>query len=173
MTIAPNCQSCTPQVAHVQAGRIAMLEVGISEPSIVIRTRTCRADLQVRPSCPAFPSTLSRLTSCSLLLPYSVASFLYYRPLAFTQFLLSGLHRYLHRRTQNNLRVGAKVAVCIGRSSGMSFRGGPRVSACQGDPGAMRHICQSLTVKSEPRGPFRRMPSNSACCSTSIGLTGH
>ena len=50
----------------------------------------------------------------------SVALFSRRLALALTQFSVGRLHRYLHRRTQNHLRAGAKTA-CLGSGSGMGY----------------------------------------------------
>jgi hypothetical protein len=123
VTIAANCLSFAPQAAHIQAGMISTSRVGILLPSVVIQTRSSRAGHQVRLFRSGYPSTLSSPTALSRLLSYSVASPLSHRAPAFTQFSLGRLHRYLHRWTQNSLRVGAKAAVYLGGGSEISLRG--------------------------------------------------
>jgi hypothetical protein len=68
------------------------------------------------------------------------------RALALARFLVGRLRRHLHRRTQNNLRAGAKAA-CLGSGSGTSLCGGPRVSGCKGDHQGSYHVCKSPTAK--------------------------
>jgi hypothetical protein len=149
VTIAANCQLSTPQVAHVQARRIATFRVGISVPSVVIQTRSSRAGIQVRPFRSGFLSTLSSLTAYSRLPAYRAAS-----SLSRTQFPVGRLHRYLKQWTQDNLRAGAKAAVYLGRGSEISLRGGPKISAWKGDH---QKSCDTFARSfRKARGPFRR-----------------
>ena len=142
--------------------------VWISDPSTIIRTRSSRAGPQVRPFRPVFSSTLSSPTTCSWLLSYRFASSFPRRALTLTQFPVGRLHRYLHRRTQNNSRAGAKATVSLGGGSEISLRGGLRVSTCKGD------YYRSPVPYRQARGPFRRMPPNSVrYYRTRTGLTGN
>ena len=149
MTIATNCQLSTPQVAHAQAGRIAASRMGIPVPSVVIQTRSCRAGISVRPFRSGFFFTLSSLTASSRLPAYRAAS-----SLSRTQFPVSHLRRHLKQWTQDNLRVGAKATVYLGRGSEISLRAGPKTGALKGD---YQKSCD-IFVRSfrKARGPFRR-----------------
>ena len=78
-----------------------------------VQTRSFRAGLQVSPlpSRIHFPTlTINTLSSASISRGISP---LFSRALAFTQFPVGRLHRYLKQRTQGGMRVGAKAAVYL------------------------------------------------------------
>ena len=144
--------------------------VWISNPYMVLRIRSSRADPQVRPFRPTFSFTPSSPTTCSWLLSYRVASSLSRCAFTLTQFLVGRLHRYPHRRTQNNSRAGRKrgfTSAVVLKSLSAEVLKLALVKA------TIRDHTSSPVPYRQARGPFGRMPANCVRYHrTRTGLTG-